>query len=390
MKIVIFAHPEFINSESMTRYADMLVEGMKIRGHDVNVWTAKSIFSKLPVKGYLKKWLGYLDQFFLFPIWVRIQLLKYSRDTLFVFTDHALGPWMNLVKNRPFVVHCHDFMAQKSALGMIRENKVNPLGKLYQKLIRKGYQNGSHFISVSEKTRTDLHKFLSEEPRLSKVVYNGLNQNFKPGDRIKLGKILSNEFQVELKAGFILHVGGNQFYKNRKGVIKIYDTWRQISEQTLPLILIGSKPNKDLIKLKQRSEYSSSIIFLTSICDEHLKLFYQAACVFLFPSLEEGFGWPIAEAMASGCPVVTTGDAPMTEVGGPCAYYIPRMPEENEMIELWAQNAAQIIENITSMTGKSRNELIYKGLEYVQKFDQEKALENIESIYKEVYQISEI
>ncbi len=385
MHIVIFVHPEFLGSQSMPRYANMLAEGMRKRKHDVEIWTAKRFFHKLPTPFFLKKWLGYLDQFILFPIEVKMKLLKCSHDTLFVFADQALGPWVPLVSKRPFVVHCHDFMAQKSALGKIPENKVNFSGKLYQQIIRNGYQKGENFICVSKKTKKDLLQFLEATPKISRVVYNGLNQNFKPGNKKEIRSELSLKFKIDLNEGYILHVGGNQFYKNRKGVLKIYDAWRQFYNLNLPLIMIGSNPNEELMKINEESKYKDSIHFITNVGDEDLKSFYQGASLFLFPSIDEGFGWPIAEAMASGCPVVTTGEAPMNEVGGDFGKYIPRMPENKLLIDSWAKYCAKILNEVFELSCKERKQLIDLGIQYAKRFDPEIALENIETIYKEVY-----
>ena len=374
----------------MPRYANMLAEGMRKKNHKVEIWTAKRYFHKIPTPASMKKWLGYIDQFILFPLEVKMKLFRCSSNTLFVFADHALGPWISLVSKRPFVVHCHDFLAQRSALGEVPENEIKASGKLYQKLIRNGYRKGENFISVSEKTRQDLHYFLEFKPKLSRVVYNGLNQDFKPGSIENARRNLGMKLNLDLKKGYLLHVGGNQFYKNRRGVIEIYNAWRAVSNKELPLLMIGSEPTEELSALREKSAYSGSIYFLTNISDEYLKLSYQGAFLFLFPSLEEGFGWPIAEAIASGCPVVTTGEPPMTEVGGDASHYIPRMPKDEELIYSWAKYCAETVNEVTELSEEEREKLIESGTEYAKRFDSAIALKNIESIYKEVYQLYQV
>ena len=71
--------------------------------------------------------------------------------------------------------------------------------------------------------------------------------------------------------------------------------------------------------------------------DDILVSAYQGACFLIFPSLMEGFGWPVVEAMASGCPVITTGEPPMNEVGGDAAIYISRCPSPSERSS-WRRN----------------------------------------------------
>jgi len=117
MHIVQFVHPNFLNSESMPRFARMISQGMHARDHLAEEWTAKPFFYKLPFPAKLKKWLGYIDQFIVFPMQVRWRLRQLPPDTLFVFSDQALGPWVPLVANRPHVIHVHDFMALPADCG---------------------------------------------------------------------------------------------------------------------------------------------------------------------------------------------------------------------------------------------------------------------------------
>ena len=86
------------------------------------------------------------------------------------------------------------------------------------------------------------------------------------------------------------------------------------------------------------SPFKHEIHFLPGIEDRLVRMAYAAATVFLFPSLAEGFGWPIAEAMVSGCPVITTAEAPMTEVGKNIAFYINRFPADKDKEYQWAND----------------------------------------------------
>lgn len=385
MNIVLFTHSNLLGSQSMPKYSQMIAEGMEKRNHRIEVWTPQAYFCKLSSVPLLKKWLGYVDQFLLFPLKVKLKLKTCPTDTLFVFCDHALGPWLPLVSNRPLVVHCHDFMAQRSALGEIQENKVSLTGRLYQKYIRRGYCQGKNFISISEKTQFDLHRFLNFTPNLSKIVYNGFNQDFRPADKNEARQNLEAEVGIKLKSGFLLHVGGNQFYKNRKGVVKIYDAWRKITTtHALPLLMIGAKPSKDLIAEKDNSPFSQNIYFLTNISDELLKTAYQGATVLIFPSLEEGFGWPIAEAMASGCPVITINKPPMNEVGRDNCFYLPPLPAGEEDQKAWIQKAGYLVEKVVNLSEEEREEIIGSALKNVERFSTENAIGEIELIYKSI------
>ena len=201
MHIVFFAHPNFLGHQSMPRFAKMLADGMERKGHEVEVWSPQEKFRKFFRTNLGKKWFGYIDQYVVFPLQLRNAIKKVPIDTLFVFTDQALGPWVPMVASRPHVIHCHDFLAQLSALGKIPENLTGWTGIQYQKFIRKGYSKGDNFISVSNKTKEHLHQFLNHKPAISEVVYNGLNRNFKPGDMEAVRDELSAFAKVDLKEG---------------------------------------------------------------------------------------------------------------------------------------------------------------------------------------------
>ncbi|NDP22501.1 MAG: glycosyltransferase family 4 protein [Paludibacter sp.] len=384
MHIIIFTHPTFINSQSMPRYAHMLEAGMKKRGNTVELWSASPLFFKLPFPAVMKKWLGYIDQFVVFPLQLKRKLKKCDENNLFVFSDHALGPWVPLVADRKHVIHCHDFLAQQSALGEIKENKVSFSGRMYQMYIRWGYRKGKNFISISKKTQADLHHLLGSIPAFSEVVYNGLNQQFSASDPEAVRQTLQKEFCMDVSNGYILHVGGNQFYKNRKGVLKIYTAWRNINKIGLPLLMIGEEPTEELKQLKINSLFDTDIYFHTTVNDAILQLAYQGATLLLFPSLAEGFGWPIAEAMASGCPVITTNEAPMTEVGGNAAYYISKRPTDNIVLEKWATDSAIVVNKLVELSKNERQKLIDLSIENAKRFDTKKALDQMEEIYKTV------
>lgn len=385
MKIVLFTHPENLGSQSMPRFAGMIKSGMERRGHEVLKLSPKPFFFKFPFPQQIKKYLGYLDQYFVFPLQVRRKLKTCPAETLFVFADQALGPWVPLVANRPHVIHCHDFLAQRSALGEVAENPTGGTGKIYQQYIRDGYRQGKNFICISGKTQKDLHRFLENKFVNSEVIYNGLNQDFTPLDIVVCRDIISSAINTAIgSTGYLLHVGGNQWYKNRVGVIEIYNEWRKKYNRQAPLILIGSAPNAELENAYKGSPFKNEIHLLTGKTDDFVKAAYAGAEALIFPSLAEGFGWPIAEAMASGCPVLTTNLEPMTEVGGQAALYINRKPYGAESSKLWAEESADQLEQLLNYSVEDRKSLIEKCFLNASRFSTEKSLDQIEQFYQKV------
>lgn len=384
MHLVIFAHPAFLPFHSIHRFCKMLVAGMRHKGHLVEVWAPPAYFSCIPFGGAVKRCMGHIDQYVLFPGMTKKKVRQCHRDTLFVFSDNALGPWVPLVADRPHIIHCHDFLAQKSALGLIDQNQLGYGSRLLQFYINKGYQHGKYFMSVSRQTKDDLHRLLARKPVVSEVIYNGLSRKFTIQDPAVARKCLGDKLRVDLNAGYILHIGGNAWYKNRAGVVEIYDTWCSFTSVRLPLIMVGADPDPELRKTIDRSKYKSEIHCIKTMSDSEVDLAYAGASLLLFPSFAEGFGWPIAEAMACGCPVITTAERPMTEVGGTAAFYIPLKPAGATKVEGWAVNAARLVDAIVQMPAWEREEIKLSGLKNAARFNSDSVMEKIETVYKQV------
>jgi glycosyltransferase involved in cell wall biosynthesis len=121
--------------------------------------------------------------------------------------------------------------------------------------------------------------------------------------------------------------------------------------------------------------------FLSGLSDEQVCAAYSAARLMLFPSLAEGFGWPIAEAMACGCLVLTTGQAPMTEVGGDAAFYIPLKPVCDP--EAWANQAGARVAEILALSPDEVSSQRQKGHNQVAQFDAKQTLDAYERIYQQ-------
>jgi glycosyltransferase involved in cell wall biosynthesis len=383
MNIVLFSHPAFMNSQSMPRFARMLEEAYRERGHQVEIWSPQAKAYALVPKGRLSKWASYIDQYILFPLWVRQQLKTQPTNTLYVFCDQALGPWVPLVKSKPHVVHVHDLLALRSALGDIPENPTQWSGRVYQRYIRQGFQQAKHFISISKKTRDDLHHFGEVSPVTSEVVYNGLNYPYVPmlkSDAIAVLKQAGLPIKPE---GMLLHLGGSQWYKNLAGVVRLYIEYAKSEAKPLPLWCISPSPNAKVQALLKELSAQGQIFFFQGIDNQALQAAYSTAHAFIFPSLAEGFGWPIIEAQASGCLVLTTDAAPMNEIGGPAASYIPllRFTDDPDAWTLKGSNALKLMLNMPEM---QRVALVEKGLAHVAQFNADDAIEGYLKTYQQV------
>lgn len=356
----------------------MVERGMTERGHTVSTWVARPFLCKLAVGPRSRKWLGYFDQYVIFAVILLIKSFLQPRSTLFVFSDQALGMLVPLICRCPHVVHVHDLMALRSARGEYPENPTRLTGRIYQELIRVGFNKARCFVSVSESTRRDLTRFLGRPPEVSTVVYNGLNYPFSRMNAVDARGLLSTFIKADLSQGFVLHVGGNQWYKNRVGVLAAYEKFVRASENPLPLLMIGAPPTSQMEEYARRLP-SDLVFFVSGLSDEQVNAAYSAATLLFFPSLAEGFGWPIAEAMAAGCIVLTTGEPPMTEVGGAAAMYVRRRGGEG--LDAWSTEAARKISECVHLSIEAVELKRKAGYVQVRAFDVNESMASYERVY---------
>ena len=387
MNLVLFVHPDFAGIRSQTLFAEWLAREYRARGHTVDVRAPTAQLRRYVPDGCWAKWAGYVDQYVLFPREIRNVLRSDPPETLYVFCDQALGPWVPHVAQRPHVVHCHDLLALRSALGDIAEHRTSASGRAYQRYIRRGFQHARHFISISERSRDDLRRFGSVRPCTSEVVYNGLHHPFKPVASETAQSILRKRGLPADGMRCILHVGGGQWYKNTLGVVRLYaayaDSARRAGRPAAPLWIVGPDPDAAVRDMLARLESPGEARFLRGLDTEVLEALYGFAEVLLFPSLAEGFGWPIVEALACGCPVITTGEAPMTEVGGPCALYLPRLGVGDDP-NAWATEGARVLDGLLERTPEQRTVAAETGVDWSRRFAPGTAIDSYLKIYERV------
>jgi glycosyltransferase involved in cell wall biosynthesis len=121
--------------------------------------------------------------------------------------------------------------------------------------------------------------------------------------------------------------------------------------------------------------------FFRGLSNRTLQAAYSLAEAFIFPSLAEGFGWPIVEALACGCPVLTTGEAPMTEVGGRAACYLPRRGHQEDVDE-WAASGAKKLQTILVTQKQSQLDRRLAGLQWAERFQASTTIDTYLSIYE--------
>lgn len=387
MNLVLLTHPAYLGLVSQAHFAKSLAVGFRARGHGVEVLQPQPRLHRWFAPRALARWAGYLDQYLLFPFELRARLRKDPADTLYVVCDQALGPWVALLTRRPHVVHCHDLLALRSALGELPQNPTSVTGRIYQRYIRWGFRQARHFIAISEKSRAELHRVGGVEPLTSEVVYNGLNYPHRRLDRDTAQRVLGAAGLHADERGFLLHVGGGQWYKNTAGVVQLYAAHAKRAlrdgKSPQPLWMVSPPPGEAVRVAMAALPAQAEIRFFSGLSHHTLEAMYSHASALLFPSHAEGFGWPIVEALACGCPVITTAEAPMTEVGGELASYVARLHADDN-VQAWADGAANVLDGVLGRSAAELERWRVAAAGWTQRFTAEAAIDAYLSIYQRI------
>ena len=360
MRILLVANYEPDEQQSMLRYAIWLDRTLKSRGYSITLARPRPFFSKSGWSRVSRKYLGYLDKFVLFP--PQLRRVARAHDLVHVL-DHSNSMYLRTVRRKPNLITCHDLLAIRAAQGEFPESPTGWTGRLLQRWILSGLLEARHVLCVSTKTADDLRAETANAAEGVgrnvdvRVVHNTLNWKFEPG--VALAGDLVSRLGLRPGEPYLLHVGGNSWYKNRAGAVRIFARLALIPEFSAARLVLAGEPwtrvLRDVIREEQLGE---RVIEATDVTNAELKALYGNALAMLFPSLEEGFGWPILEAQACGCPVITTQRPPMPEVAGEGAIFIdPADPEA----------AATAI----ALGLKSRARLQAEGFRNLGRFDQE-------------------
>ncbi|MBU2850412.1 glycosyltransferase family 4 protein [Acidithiobacillus ferrivorans] len=302
----------------MHRYAELLVHALEMAGVEVRLTRPTPVFGCLKRgDGGISKWLGYVDRFLLFPPLLRWRAKSFD---LVHIADQGNGMYASMLGNTPSVLTCHDMLAIRSALGEVPENPTRWTGRVLQGWTLRGLKRAAYVVCVSEQSQREWLRISSPAKGGTSVVPNALNYPYRP-----MGQAERKARLDRLGVGdgsYILHVGSNNWYKNRSGLVRIFDSLVQRETfREFRLVIAGQALQSETANWLQAHGHGARLIQTGPVDDEDLRALYSGAALLLFPSLQEGFGWPIVEAQACGCLVATTNRAPMTEVGGQGAIY---------------------------------------------------------------------
>jgi glycosyltransferase involved in cell wall biosynthesis len=203
--------------------------------------------------------------------------------------------------------------------------------RILQRYMPKHLDRTDRIIAVSKNTKKDLVRLCGVPEEKISVIYPGYNSElFKPA-KIEQ-QVLSDRFALE--PGYILYVGT---IEPRKNLVTLLEAYQLLGQRgiTTPLVLcgpIGWKSEAFFATLRTLGS-TASVRLLGYVDEQSLPLLYNGASCFVFPSLYEGFGLPVLEAMACGCPVVSTGVSAIPEVVGEAGLLLEDPKDKNLLAE---------------------------------------------------------
>ncbi len=338
------------------------------QGNDFLVYLNKG--SDIPLDGSLVKkttW-GPLDSHTLGDLWEHFVLpseLRRERVEVYHGTNGRLPA---IRSSASYVVTIHDLTPL-----VFPEFYTSRYSYYASKATRISARTADIIVTPSEWTKKDVVRMLGVSPSKVRVTHEGVSPRFTMLDREESLRSLSEKYGV--KRGFILFVGRLEKKKNVGTLMRSYRILMDRDGFDSQLVLVGGRTwiHQEILDCVRENRIEEGIVFVADAGHEELPLFYSAASVFVLPSLHEGFGLPILEAMACGTPVVTSNVSSMPEVAGDAAVLVnPRDPD-------------CIAEGIRAALFDSgrREGLVSRGLERVRDFTWEITARKTFEVYKE-------
>ncbi len=271
-----------------------------------------------------------------------------------------------------FVVTVHDLTPIAFPDHFPAGFKGNMKWQVQKRLLKKA----SCVITDSNCSKKDIQRIIGVSDNKVKTVYLAADQTFK---KLKLDEIKTSQIQKKynLPESFILYVGDATWNKNLSRLVEA------VKKTNVTLVMVGkiwgsqmsdvssNKWNDDLKKVL-REINTTQFVKLGFVPNVDLIKIYNLASALVMPSIYEGFGLPVLEAMNCGCPVITTKEGSLEEVGGNAVYYVDALDSKDI-----ANGISKLIND-----GKLRQELSEKGLKQAEIFTVKKSIKDLVTIYE--------
>jgi glycosyltransferase involved in cell wall biosynthesis len=284
--------------------------------------------------------------------------------------------WMPRTLPCPYVMTVHDVLEHMYGA----RDRSTLRRSLHFHLTRRVLRGAGKILAVSKFTRSEIEKLFGIPASHMEVVYNAIDERFLRGHASESDRqILTERYLITYP--FLLYAGRISPHKNLVRIIEAFSALKGELEKEgkfpdLKLIIIGDELSKhpDLRRTVIRSAVQNDVRFMGFVPIEMLRVFYDAAKIFVFPSLYEGFGLPPLEAMAHGTPVVTSNTSSLPEVVGNAAVLVN--PEN--VFEIMRALHKVLLDQVV------REKLKQRCHDQAQKFSWDTSARQILKIYEEV------
>jgi glycosyltransferase involved in cell wall biosynthesis len=276
----------------------------------------------------------------------------------------------------PYVVTVHDVLEY-----LERAHGRNLLQlTVHFNLTRRVVRSAARLLAVSEFTRDELETLFRLPAGRAEVVYNAIDERFLCGHASEADKqMIAERYQVNYP--FLLYAGRISPQKNVARIIEAFSVLKgELAKEgkfeDLKLIIIGDdlSGHPDLRRTVVRGGVHDDVRFLGFVPIDVLRIFYDAAKIFVFPSLYEGFGLPPLEAMAHGTPVVTSNASSLPEVVGDAAVLV----NPDNVFEITRALRRVLLDQ------PLREKMKERGYEQARRFSWETSVRRILQVYREV------
>ena len=275
----------------------------------------------------------------------------------------------------PSIVTVHDISFEKFPQWFSPRDRV-----VLKTFVPRSVRRAAGIITATEFTKRELVETYQIAPNKVVVTPYAAGEQFRPvHDQALLSQVRA---KYQTSNHFILAVGNLQPRKNLVRLIEAFAQVKQTKAAPHKLIIVGKNQWQSSIVFERvkQSELNNQVIFTGFVPDEDLPLLYNAADVFVYPSLYEGFGLPVIEAMACGTPVISSNVASIPEIAGAGAACLVNPYNTNEL----AQALVRVLSNRAF-----QEELREKGLERARQFSWRKTAEQTVEIYHQTLGVEE-
>lgn len=243
----------------------------------------------------------------------------------------------------------------------------------FKKMIPPALKKADRIIAISNQTKNDIIELTGAPPKKIKVIYIGVSDEFIPFTDKNLVEKIKSKYSLPMK--YILFVGAIEPRKNLKNLTLAFSKLKR-KGCGHKLVIAGrfGWNYKDVLNTIKKEGLESEITFTNYVLQNDLPLIYNGADLFVYPSLYEGFGIPVMEAMACGIPVVTSNISSLPEIAQGAAILVD--PLDSESIFLGMDKVLK--------DKKLAGEMSAKGIERARSFSLRNMAEDTVSLYRDV------